>query len=56
MRGLVAVAVAATGLTVGLNKVYGSDHREAPTVDGLAEGDLTDVYIFTDPNDSTRPF
>ena len=37
-----------------LNRVYGSDHREAPTVDGLAEGDLTDVYTFVDPNDSTR--
>ena len=36
-----------------LHKVYGSDHREAPTVDGLPEGDLTDVYTFTDPNDST---
>ena len=33
-------------------KVYGSDHREAPTVDGLPEGDLTDVYCFTDPNNS----
>ena len=54
MRGVAGVAIAATALTVGLNKVYGSDHREAPTVDGLPEGDLTDVYCFTDPNDSTR--
>ena len=53
-RGLVVTAVAATALTFGLHKVYGSDHREAPTVDGLPEGDLTDVYVFTDPNDSTR--
>ncbi len=60
-RLAVIVAVAATtvslvtlGPTKHLAKVYGSDHREAPTVDGLPEGDLTDVYTFTDPNDSSR--
>jgi hypothetical protein len=37
-----------------VKKVYGSDHREAPTVDGLPEGDLTDVYCFVDPVDSTK--
>ena len=31
-----------------------ADHREAPLVDGIPEGDITDVYLFTDPNDSTR--
>ena len=31
-----------------------ADHREAPIVDGIAEGDITDVYLFTDPNDATR--
>jgi Domain of unknown function (DUF4331) len=35
-----------------IQKVYGSDHREAPTVDGLPEGDLTDVYAFVDPNNA----
>ncbi len=57
---VLAAATAAT-LTVlsvtpnkNIAKVYGSDHREAPTVDGLAEGDLTDVYTFVDPNDSSR--
>jgi hypothetical protein len=56
MLGFVAAAL--TIVTVVTKnrtaKVYGSDHREAPTVDGLAEGDLTDVYVFTDPNDATR--
>ena len=33
---------------------FGADHREAPIVDGIAEGDITDVYLFTDPNDVTR--
>lgn len=31
-----------------------ADHRDAPIVDGIQEGDITDVYFFTDPNDSTR--
>ena len=33
---------------------FAADHREAPIVDGIAEGDITDVYLFTDPNDATR--
>jgi len=37
-----------------MKTVLGSDHREAPTVDGLPEGDITDVYSFVDPNDSTK--
>ena len=48
------VAVLCVGSSKHISKVYGSDHREAPTVDGLPEGDLTDVYTFTDPNDSTK--
>ena len=35
-----------------IKKVIGSDHREAPTVDGLPEGDITDVYSFVDPVNS----
>ena len=33
---------------------FAADHREAPLVDAIAEGDITDVYLFTDPNDSGR--
>ncbi len=40
--------------TIGYSKAYGSDHREAPTVDEHPDGDITDVYVFTDPNDTTR--
>jgi hypothetical protein len=61
MRAVVALTVMAgtvAFLTLApakqMKKVYGSDHREAPTVDGLPEGDITDLYSFTDPNDSTR--
>src|SRR5438477_5918668 len=33
---------------------HAADHREAPVVDAIPEGDITDVYLFTDPNDATR--
>jgi hypothetical protein len=48
------LGVFALVVAVPMGKVYGSDHREAPTVDGLPEGDLTDVYAFVDPNDATH--
>ena len=35
-------------------QAFAADHREAPIVDGVPEGDITDVYLFTDPNDSSR--
>ena len=56
-----AVAMSVMGGTVAyftfapanrMKKVFGSDHREAPTVDGLPEGDITDVYSFVDPVNS----
>ena len=34
--------------------LYAADHRESPRVDSLPEGDITDVYVFTDSVDSTR--
>jgi hypothetical protein len=52
MAGTVAFMTLAPSKS--MKKVYGSDHREAPTVDGLPEGDITDLYSFTDPNDATR--
>ena len=48
------LAVVTFAPTRDVKKVYGSDHREAPTVDGLPEGDIGDIYAFIDPNDSTR--
>lgn len=56
-----AVALSVLGGTVAymtfapakhMKTVLGSDHREAPTVDAIAEGDITDVYSFVDPNNS----
>ena len=37
-----------------LSSLYAADHREAPKVDAIGEGDLTDVFTFVDPVDSTR--
>lgn len=31
-----------------------ADHREAPIVNGLPQGDLGDVFVFLDPNDISR--
>ncbi len=61
-RGIKIFCLIVAGLSVSIylsatrhtHKVYGSDHREAPTVDAMPEGDITDVYTFVDPNDSTR--
>jgi hypothetical protein len=31
-----------------------ADHRDAPAVDGVGEGDITDVFAFLDPNNPSR--
>jgi len=38
----------------GATAVWAADHREAPKVDAIPEGDITDVFLFTDPNDASR--
>ena len=50
----VAMALAFGLLTGSGQQAFAADHREAPIVDGFPEGDITDVYLFTDPNDSSR--
>ncbi len=37
-----------------LPSLHAADHREAPRVDSIPEGDITDVYTFTDPVDPSR--
>jgi hypothetical protein len=44
----------AVGLLSRAPSVLAADHREAPLVDGIPEGDITDVFLFTDPNDASR--
>ena len=31
-----------------------SDHRDSPTADANAEGDITDIFAFLDPNDTSQ--
>ena len=53
-RGL-ALAVALCTLTMFPPAlVRAADHRDAPVVDGLPEGDITDVFAFLDPNDPSK--
>ena len=32
------------------SKLWASDHRDSPTADANAEGDITDIFAFLDPN------
>lgn len=54
LRVVLLTSVATLLTATELPKAYASDHREAPGVDAHADGDITDVYCFTDPSDSTR--
>jgi len=50
-----ATLALALGLLAGSRlPAFAADHRDAPTIDGFPEGDITDVYLFTDPNDASR--
>jgi hypothetical protein len=35
-------------------KALASDHRDSPTADANAEGDISDIFAFLDPNDSSQ--
>src|SRR4051812_6017688 len=51
---MLALALLAALASRYSGRAYAADHREAPLVDSIAEGDITDVFLFTDPNDATR--
>ncbi|HEX4750458.1 MAG TPA: DUF4331 family protein [Bryobacteraceae bacterium] len=53
---LCAAALIGTLIFRPTGHIMAADHRDAPTVDGLPEGDITDVFTFLDPNDPTRVF
>jgi len=58
-RNITKLSVLLLGALMGFSiisstGVFASDHRDSPTAEGLAQGDITDMYLFTDPNDSTR--
>jgi hypothetical protein len=46
--------LAATAALYPFRQVQASDHRDSPTADANAEGDITDMFAFLDPNDSTE--
>jgi len=52
--GVLAAALAAMLIYCPSASVKAADHRDAPTVDGLPEGDITDVFAFLDPNDASK--
>ena len=53
-RGLFPTIAALTMMIQPFATMRAADHRDAPTVDGLPEGDITDVFAFLDPNDNTK--
>ncbi len=51
---LLTLALAVSLCGGNLSSLHAADHREAPKVDAIGEGDLTDVFAFVDPVDATR--
>jgi hypothetical protein len=54
MRATLLSSLLVLQSTAAVNPSFASDHREAPTVDQHSDGDITDVYCFTDPNNSAN--
>src|ERR1700739_2040021 len=51
---LMTVLALAGALLYPTIKVIASDHRDSPTADANGEGDITDIFAFLDPNDSSQ--
>ncbi len=51
---LLATILAATAALYPSRPLRASDHRDSPTADANAEGDITDLFAFLDPNDSSQ--
>ena len=49
---LLSVGLAIGSLLFWSASARAADHRDAPTVDGIPQGDVTDVFAFLDPNNS----
>ncbi|HVW86515.1 MAG TPA: DUF4331 family protein [Bryobacteraceae bacterium] len=54
MGGSILTAALAAWMACSPAAIEAADHRDAPTVDGLPEGDITDVYAFLDSNDPSK--
>ncbi len=46
--------LAATAALYPSRQAMASDHRDSPTADANAEGDITDMFAFLNPNDATQ--
>lgn len=54
MRFIARVLAAALLSSVAIVGTQAADHREAPIVNGLPQGDINDIYAFRDPADAGR--
>ena len=54
MRFIARVLAAALLSSVAIGGTQAADHREAPIVNGLPQGDINDIYAFRDPADAGR--
>jgi uncharacterized protein DUF4331 len=54
LASVVCFAAAAIYFSHSSRPVKAADHRDSPTADANPEGDITDVFAFVDPNDSTQ--
>lgn len=48
------VALAVTAVLFNLTAVRGSDHQDSPTMLNRPAADITDVFVYPNPNDPTR--
>ena len=51
---LLGAILAATAALYPSRQAQASDHRDSPTADANAEGDITDMFAFLDPNDASQ--
>jgi hypothetical protein len=51
---LMTLVVAAGTAFYPSNNLLASDHRDSPTADANAQGDITDIFAFLDPNAPTQ--
>lgn len=51
---LAVAALVATALLYDVTVVRGSDHQDSPTMIARPGADITDVFIYPDPNDATK--
>src|SRR5215813_8713492 len=51
---VLCLAVAGIYFSLSSLGVKAADHRDSPTADANPEGDITDIFAFLDPNDSSQ--